>query len=133
MPSMFTVGRRLQAPADRVWDLLTDTRTWPAWGPSVRRVHCPERFIRAGSTGRVQTVVGVWLPFVIQRFEDGCFWDWRVGGVPATGHRVVAEGLYACRLTFTVPFWALGYLPVCRQALQRIQRLLAEDPAEMGS
>jgi hypothetical protein len=105
------------------WGLLTDTHAWPQWGPSVRAVDSPARFITAGTRGRVQTTVGVWLPFEITHWEEGRAWCWRVAGIPATGHLIEATGPDRCRVTFTIPEWAPFYLPVCRSALRAIGRL----------
>ena len=118
-------SQMLDAPAESVWRLITDTRSWPRWGPTVTAVDCPERYIREGSTGRVRTPLGIWLPFTVERFEPEHYWDWRVGGVAATGHRVKPLGQQQCELAFTVPYWAFGYGVVCRAALKRIERLLS--------
>ena len=85
---MLKVTESISAPAAIAWTLLTDTRAWPHWGPSVRAVDAPARFITAGMRGRVQTTPGPWLPFEITDWEEGTYWRWRVGGIPATGHRV---------------------------------------------
>ena len=50
----------LEAPVDMVWGLITDTRTWPRWGPSVMAVDSPEPYIRAGLAGRIRTPIGLW-------------------------------------------------------------------------
>jgi uncharacterized protein YndB with AHSA1/START domain len=115
----------IAAPAARVWSILIDTEAWPVWGPSLNRAECAGRFITAGSRGRVRTVLGVWLPFEILRFDDGRYWSWKVAGVPATGHRVEPLGAGACRLSFEVPMLAAPYLVVCRVACARI-RTMAE-------
>jgi len=125
-------SKPLEAPVDRVWRLITDTQTWHRWGPSVRAVDCDDRFIRSGSSGRIRTPVGVWVPFVVESFEPESYWDWRVAGVPATGHRVEPVGPNRCRLTFTVPVWAFGYGLVCRLALMRIDRLLIQAGKQHG-
>ena len=109
--------------APTVWRVLTDTHQWPRWGPSVRAVDCPGRFIGPGSSGRVQTALGVWLPFQITGFEEDAAWNWVVAGIPATGHRVEAIDPQTCRITFTVPAWAPFYLPVCAAAIRRIGQL----------
>ena len=119
------VGTQVDAPVSRVWRLMTDTQTWTHWGPSLKEVDSPERFIRTGLTGRIRTPFGIWVPFTIDTFEPEHYWGWRVGGVAATGHRVDQRGPDQCRLTFTVPVWAAGYTVVCRVALNRIKRLLA--------
>lgn len=117
--------KHLEARAPLVWRLITDTRTWPLWGPSVRAVDCRERFIQAGSAGRIRTPFGIWLPFAVEAFEPEYYWDWRVAGVAATGHRVTPVGPNQCTLTFSVPIWAIGYGFVCQLALNRIGRLLS--------
>jgi hypothetical protein len=113
----------INAPATFAWRLLTDTHAWPHWGPSVRAVDAPHRYINAGMRGRVQTTPGLWLPFAITGWEEGRSWAWRVGGVPATGHIVSATGPDTCRITFTIPAWAPFYVPVCRKALTKLAAL----------
>lgn len=130
MPSLVSFSRQLEASAGQVWDLITDTHTWPVWGPSIRTVDCPQRYIHAGCSGRVQTPIGIWLPFVVTTFEPGSYWDWRVAGIRATGHRVDLLNSYGCRLAFTVPAWAAVYGPVCHLALSRIERLLRAQGKE---
>lgn len=122
---MLTVERLIAAPPEAVWEVLVDLDVWPLWGPSIRRAELdgqsPE--LAQGSAGRVWTLVGVPLPFVITEFEAGRSWAWTVAGVPATRHRVdpVDDG---CRICFDVPRWAPGYRPVCAIALRRIEKLV---------
>jgi len=110
-------------PAAVAWSILTDTAAWPRWGPSVRAVDSPSRFIEAGTRGRVQTAVGLWLPFEIDQWQAGVYWHWRVGGIAATGHRVQSLDAGSCEIVFTMPAWAPFYRPVCRVAIERIARL----------
>lgn len=123
---------RIPAASSTVWRLLTDTRQWPRWGPSVRAVECRERFIGPDSSGRVRTAVGLWLPFQITDFEKDVAWSWVVAGIPATGHRVQAISPDSCRLTFTVPAWAPFYLPVCAAAIRRIGKLALSEGQRGG-
>lgn len=120
-------GVEILAPASAAWELLTDTSRWPQWGPSLSRVESAERYIRAGSTGRVQTLIGVWLPFRITEFIDRQRWGWQVAGIPATGHRVELLGPHRCRVVFEVPAIAAPYLAVCRLAAERIKRILEQE------
>jgi hypothetical protein len=117
------VSRELPVPADRAWSLLTDTDRWPEWGPSVRAVECADRHIRVGSTGTVETVLGIGVPFEITACEP-YRWAWRVARIPATGHRVEPLGEDRCRVVFEVPLPAAGYVPVCRRALDRIAHVV---------
>lgn len=123
---MLNVAATLDVPAAVAWNLLTDTHTWPQWGPSVRAVDAPQRFIAACMRGRVQTTPGLWLPFEITDWEQGRAWAWRVGRIPATGHRVTPVTESSCRVAFTIPRWAPFYIPVCRLALHRLHTLAAE-------
>ena len=120
------MARQVAAPAPVVWDLLVDTRCWPAWGPTVSGAEVltggdgPR--IGPGATGTVRTSLGPTLAFRVLDFEAGRRWTWAVAGVPATGHRV-APSPGGCRVTLEVPAWAAPYLVVCRVALRRIEAL----------
>lgn len=118
----FSVSRHIAAPAGDVWELLTDVERWSEWGPSVRVAELDSAGFKAGSTGRIRTTPGVSLPFTVTDFRAGRSWSWSVAGVRATGHTVVPEG-DGCRVTFSVPWWAPAYLPVCAAALRRIARI----------
>lgn len=120
---MLEVAATLEVPAADAWALLTDTHAWPQWGPSVRAVESPQRFIGSGTRGRVQTTPGLWLPFEITDWEEGRAWNWRVAGIPATGHRVTPVTATSCRVVFTIPRWAPFYVPVCRLASIRLSAL----------
>ncbi|MDS0292885.1 SRPBCC family protein [Halogeometricum luteum] len=118
------VARVVDAPASAAWDVLTDTRTWTEWGPSVSAVRGPDR-IGPGATGEVRiTGVGAWVPFEVTEYDEGAMrWTWAVARVPATGHRVDVLGDRRCRVAFEVPLLAAAYAPVCRRALRAIARL----------
>ncbi|MUV89304.1 SRPBCC family protein [Halapricum sp. CBA1109] len=120
------VDRTVDAPAEDVWEILTDTERWPEWGPSVRGVTASERVIQRGTTGRVETPVGVSVPFEITRCEP-YVWEWEVARIPATGHRVESLSGDRCRVTLDLPPLAAGYVPVCRRALDRIAGIAAPN------
>ena len=124
---MLATGVEILAPAPAAWKLLTDTSRWPEWGPSVSRVESAEQQIGPGSTGRVLTTFGVWLPFRVTEFVAGQRWGWEVAGIPATGHRVESLGPDRCRVVFEVPLLATPYLAVCRLAAQRIRSILEQE------
>jgi hypothetical protein len=117
------VSRIINASAEALWDLLTDTTRWTEWGPSIQQVQCEERYIRAGSVGRVKTALGFWAPFVIHEWENQRYWSWRVFNVRATGHRVEALKANCSKLIFEVPFWAVPYAFICSMAARRLARL----------
>lgn len=126
----FAVGLRTNLPAETLWAVLSDTRLWPKWGPSVTRVEVEGTnfFVHEGMRGRVRTVLGRTFPFEIDAVKPGIAWSWRVGGARATGHKVIAHGPDAAWIVFTMPWWALFYAPVCLWAAKRIARLAQENP-----
>jgi hypothetical protein len=125
------IGRDIAAPVKQVWECITDTSRWCEWGPSISAVQCEQQCIKENSSGRVQTVLGIWLPFVITSFEECRFWSWRVGGIPATGHALEKRGENGVRLTFDMPIWAFAYVGVCYLALRRIEKICREPEIEI--
>ncbi|MDG4667453.1 SRPBCC family protein [Mycobacterium sp. 236(2023)] len=119
---MWTVDRKLDAPADTVWHILTDLDAWPRWGPTVAKAELAGAGFEVGAAGTVWTPVGVPLPFAITELDPGRMWAWNVAGVPATRHGV--EPLESgCRLWMSAPLWAPAYLPVLAIALRRIEAM----------
>ncbi|KOX91341.1 SRPBCC family protein [Haloarcula rubripromontorii] len=121
-------GRRLlvrhdvDASVDTVWDVLTDTDCWADWGPSVTAVETADRYITAGTTGRVRVADAVWLPFEV----TACVpyrWTWTVARLPATGHFAEKRADSSAVVGFEIPPLATGYAPVCARACQRIAAL----------
>jgi hypothetical protein len=123
-----SVGKRYRASSTVIWDVITDTAKWPRWGPTVKKVEFPDRFIYKGAAGRVLTALNVWLPFNIIEFEDARYWYWKIASVGATGHRIRAIGDGSCDLWFEVPLFAAPYASICQIALNRIERLFAAPP-----
>jgi uncharacterized protein YndB with AHSA1/START domain len=113
----------IDAPADKVWQLLTEFRFWPQWGPTVRRVETKSAEVAPGVTGRVQTVVGIWLPFEITDVEPMRSWDWRVAGIKATGHEVSPISPERTWVQFTVSAYVGPYVAVLRRGLRRLKAL----------
>jgi hypothetical protein len=118
------VGKMFLSSSHTIWDLITDTTQWPRWGPTVKAVRYTERYIRKGSAGQVLTAVGIWLPFVINKYEHESFWSWKVASIRATGHRVQTTDTGDCCLWFEVPTMAAPYLIICQMALIRIEDIL---------
>lgn len=122
----FDVSRDLAVPPATAWRILTDTRTWSTWGPTVTEVIASDTTLTATTTGQVRSLVGPWVPFRVTSFEPGHRWAWHVAGIPATGHRVEPT-LGGCRVVFEVPIAVAAYAAVCQVALRRVARL-AEGP-----
>ncbi len=123
-----SASAEVDAPAADVWSLLARFDRWPAWGPSITSVEADADEVAPGVTGRVRTAVGVWLPFEITGVLPGRSWDWRVAGIPATGHRVDPIDDRRSRVTFTTPWPTAPYLAVLAVALGRIRRLATRTP-----
>lgn len=121
-------SRDVEAPAERVWDVLVDLDQWPRWGPTVSgaRLDQPGRRLGPDSTGAVRTPLGLWLPFAIDRWVEGREWSWRVAGLPATHHQVLVQGPMSSRVEMGVPVWAAPYLAVVAVGVRRVAAL-AED------
>jgi len=124
--STLAVGRDVVAPTEPTAKTLRDTRRWPEWSPSVGGVESADRYVETGTTGRVR-VAGVWTPFRVTA-ATRLRWDWRVAGVPATGHRVerYLGRSDRCRVVVEVPLVAAAYVSVCRRALDRFADLVEE-------
>lgn len=116
----FDVSVVTDAPAERVWDIFTDTRTWSHWGPSVRHVELESERLTEGARGRIETAGGLWIDFEITEWDPGRRWVWEVGGVRATGHRVESLDDGRTRLVFEVPIVAAPYAAICRRAAKKI-------------
>ncbi|MDV7349272.1 SRPBCC family protein [Halorubrum distributum] len=118
------VGRDVDASPERTARALRDTRRWPDWSPSVSGVESTDRYVEAGTTGRVR-VAGARVPFRVTA-ATRLRWDWEVARIPATGHRVdrYSGDPDRCRVVIEVPLIAAAYVPVCRRALDRFAALV---------
>ncbi|GAB7017758.1 SRPBCC family protein [Halostagnicola bangensis] len=118
----------LEADPDDAWDVLIDTRRWLEWAPTVTDVEASHRRIEEGTTGRVRTAPGMWLPFTITSCDPSeRRWTWNVARLPATGHRVDDLESGRCRIAFELNSLTSAHAPLCLQALERIDALLSSD------
>jgi hypothetical protein len=125
------------APVDIVWRRYVEPARWPGWSPQIRRVDCSDPVIRAGSTGRVHTAVGMALDFTVLSVDHRRRrWSWRVHAplgigmtldhllVPApVGSQVddLPDGgsRTALRISGLAPL-VLGYRPIAKSALRKL-------------
>jgi len=114
------ISKIVNASAEVVWRILTDTVQWMHWGPSIRDVKCSERQIKQGSKGRVQTAPGFWLSFEVTDYVHDRYWSWRVSGIRATGNRIEPLAEKMCRLAFEMPAFAMPCVGICAIAVRRI-------------
>ena len=117
------VATEIDLPGVEVWPFIAEFRHWPSWGPSIRRVETDAVRVATGVTGRVQTLVGVWLPFVITHCRPEELWHWRVAGVPATRHFIASAGKSHSRVEFSVTWPLAPYALVLELALRRLKTL----------
>ncbi|NNC91479.1 MAG: SRPBCC family protein [Acidimicrobiia bacterium] len=115
----------IPAPSDHVWALITEYRSWPAWGISIRAVESDSIRVESEGTGRVKTIAGFWLPFSICEVDPGRSWLWEVAGIGATGHHVERIDDNQTLATFTVPWIVAPYLLILHVSLRRLRKLAA--------
>jgi uncharacterized protein YndB with AHSA1/START domain len=126
--AVLRLKRIIPASPEAIWSILTDTRLWPVWGPSVAAVETNQRYLEPGSKGRIRTVLGFWVGYEVTHFAPGRAWSWKVAGIPATVHEVRPLGPDRSILEFAVPFWAAPYLIVCALAARRIEAIARRAP-----
>jgi hypothetical protein len=124
------IHREIDAPAEAVWELLSNPEYWPDWGPTVKRAQLQGDLIEAGAVGAVTTVMKFDLPFEITAYNDGAHWAWKVAGVEATDHTVEPLAPARCRVGFGVPWPAAPYLAVCRVAMARLEATATRETAD---
>ena len=118
----------ISAPAEEVWRLVAEFDYWPQWGPTVLAVESDAEAVGIGVTGRVKTISRLWLPFTIGDVEPGRSWNWKVAGVPMTGHNITDLGNGRTVVEFTVPMLLGPYVLVLRSGLRRLKRLAEAQP-----
>ncbi len=123
--SHLRVTRRIHAPPERLWELLTHPERWPEWGPSLIRASSTNTPIKLGSRGSVQLALfPVSMPFVITEYTHLRSWTWKVAGLRATTHTLEPLDEALCEVGFGVPSALHApYLVICRQALKKLEHL----------
>jgi carbon monoxide dehydrogenase subunit G len=84
--------RHVDAPPERVWELVARPDRWASWAPHVRGASglgAPE--VRAGARGTVRLAGVLPVPAAITAKDPGRAWSWRVGPVTLR-HSVAPEG-----------------------------------------
>ena len=122
----FRVRRTISEPSHKVWEILTNTKYWPVWGPSIQSVTPNDTKIIQGTKGSVTTVFGFRVNFVITKFEEQNIWNWDTCGLPVTGHTVRAINARSTEVTFDLPVLIAPYALVCWIALLKINRHASE-------
>ena len=121
------VSKNISAPLTQIWKIITDTRLWHIWGPSVSSVKCKQRFISLNSNGVIKTFSGFKVSFLITAFKADYYWSWSINGFKATGHKVEFIDKKNTKLSFDIPIWAFFYVFICKIALSRINKLVKKS------
>jgi len=112
---VFCESIRIDAPAERVWAVMSDLAHWPEWTPTFSEVRQLGSPLGVGARYRVKqprlpaTVMTVvqWQP------AQGFTWQSSSLGLRATGvHRIEPDGLHACTVLLQMAFDGLLARPV---------------------
>ncbi|MFM6848762.1 MAG: SRPBCC family protein [Terrabacter sp.] len=95
----------IDAPASRVWDILSDAERWPEWTASVRRVTLHDGTLRVGAKATIDQPRIPTVPWTVTSLSPGQSFTWESGGGAAhtvARHVVEALGPDRCRVTLSV-------------------------------
>ena len=120
------ISKKINSPAKKVWQIVTDTYLWNKWGPSVAGVYSDDRFISQGSKGIIKVYPCFYLRFEITSYKDEKYWNWKIKGINATGHFLLPLNEKETVFAFDMPVFLPFYLLICAAALRRIKKM-AED------
>ena len=130
---MLTYRRHVDAPPERVWELLSRPDRWASWAPHLRGASgLGEPEVKPGARGVVRLAGVVPVPATITAKRAGEDWSWRVGPV-TLGHRVEPAGsgaIAAIDVTAPGPLepaLRLTYGPVIGLLLRNLARVAERD------
>ncbi|MFC7596800.1 SRPBCC family protein [Terrabacter sp. GCM10028922] len=95
----------IDAPASRVWAILSDAERWPEWTETVRSVTLHDGVLRLGATATIDQPRLPTVRWTVTRFTEGHEFTWESGGPGArtvAHHRVEGTGPGRCRLRLSV-------------------------------
>jgi len=106
----FSVSVQVQAPAQRVWEVMSDVERWPEWTPtvtSIRRTNTGP--LRIGAKARIRQPRLPPANWVVTSLTEGRAFDWesRSPGVRILARHVVEPHGDGARVTLTVQFGGL--------------------------
>ncbi len=88
--------KTVHAPAERVWNLLTDVESWPSWTESMRQIQrLDDGPFAVGSRSRVVQPTGRPMQWTVTELEPLRNFTWTAGqpGMAfAAAHRIQDEG-----------------------------------------
>ena len=92
----------IEAPAERVWRVLSDVAEWPDWTPTVSEVRAEAGGLSVGGVVTVKQPGRRAVDYTVQELVDGQRFQWgrEVGGVrQCADHIVTAISAGRCSLT----------------------------------
>jgi len=133
MTTTFTTSRHIDAPPQRVWDVLFDVARWPQWTPTVDTVERLEDGpLVVGSRVRIRQPRLPRAVWEVTEVVEGRSFSWQAGGpgMRSVGrHQVVPDGT-GSTVTLSIeqagPMGAVAAL-VWRRLTQRYVELEAES------
>ncbi|HEX2041826.1 MAG TPA: SRPBCC family protein [Acidimicrobiales bacterium] len=96
----------IDAPAERVWEVMADVERWPEWTASVERAErLDDGPLRLGSRARLKQPRFPPVVWEVTELEPGRSFAWTAKNVGLTSvgrHRVVARGEGGATVTLTL-------------------------------
>jgi uncharacterized membrane protein len=126
----------IEAPAGRVWEILSDAERWPEWTPSVRSVTLHDGPLRPGATATIDQPRIPTVRWTVTSLTPGRSFTWESGGSGArtvARHDIEPTGDDRCRLTLSVSQQGLVGSVVGRLYRGLTDRYLAMEAAGLKS
>jgi len=127
----FSTTVDIQAPRERVWDVLLDVARWPEWTPTTSRV---ERLdagpFTVGSRARIfqpKLRPAVWQVTELNQAAGSFTWVTRSAGVLVTARHRVEENGGGCRVTLSLDFSGVLAWLAARTAGGMMERYIAAE------
>lgn len=119
----------IEAPAARVWAVLSDAERWPEWTASISRVTLHDPELRVGTTATIDQPRIPTASWTVTSLTEGREFTWESGGpgVRTVGHHSVERtGPDRCRVRLSV-----SQSGVVGSVLGRLYRGLTDRYLEM--
>jgi uncharacterized membrane protein len=103
----YAVSIDIQAPADRVWSIMSDIRRWHEWTPSITSIRrLDEGPLRLGSRAMVRQPKLPPARWRVTELEEGRHFSWVTGSpiARATGRHSVESLASGSRATLSLEF-----------------------------